>query len=247
MTEKKCVFITRPAEDAGNLSRTFEQRGYETFCEPMLSLRTAPASTMLLEQINVRKTQALIITSRHAMAALQAYSFLHDLQLFAIGDADTYSAMKRNFGRMVVVRDVQALFRSIMTDCSPEGGPLIYIRGSFVTHDLSRMFKRQGFTVEEIVAYDMRALEKFSTRLTTRLEKGELHIATFLSARTAEVFVGLAEAAGFEGKLAAMKAAVFSGNIAKACKPEKWKAIGICEQPNIPSLLAEVDKLAAAD
>jgi uroporphyrinogen-III synthase len=244
---KPCVLITRAAEDAGKFSRMLEQRGYETFAEPMLTLHPAPGGIMLIEQINVRRTQGIIITSRHGLQALTPHSYLHHIPVFAIGDADTYDAMQRGFAQITIVRDVQALFRAVMTECARDGGALLYVRGKFITHDLSKLFKRQGFNLEELVVYDMRAVEKFSDRLKNRLTKGEIHTATFLSVRTAETFMQIAEAAGLADTLKNINAAVFSDNIAKAAKPEKWRRVAVCAEPNLPSLFAEVDKLMAAD
>lgn len=242
------VLITRPEDGARILARMLDERGYDALTDPMLYLHPMPREAMLsMEQAITGKLQATLITSQHALSAVIVYPQLKSLPLFCVGSETAGIAKRHGFRQVMHVPDVHTLLKRILQECRPAEGALLYVRGKEVAYNLAAPLQRHGYAIEEAIVYHMREATAISDGVKTALQNGTLSFATFLSLRTAEVFIKLIQETPFAEALSHVHAVAFSQPIAEKLKALNWKSISVSLHPSLESLLVAVDKLKAED
>lgn len=238
------VLVTRPADDAAHFAALLEARGYAALCAPMLHVHPVPQTEEAVAQALEIRPQAIIVTSRYALAALRGVP--KTLPLLAVGEQTAVQARRLGFTDTMHAPTASVLVDAIAARCQPMHGPLLYVRGRDVAFPLAAALSQHGFTVEEVTVYAMEPTEEISVKLTQALAEHTLHCATFFSARTAGAFTALLRNSPHRSTLAPVDAVGLSEPVGGALAALPWRRIIVSAEPTLPALLAEVDKLAAA-
>jgi uroporphyrinogen-III synthase len=251
MAEHARALVTRPREDAAGISAALAARGFTAVLEPLLEIRFSPEAAALLPPL-LPETQALLFTSANGARAFAAASRRRDLPVFAVGDASAAAARAAGFGRVEsAAGDVRALATLVARQLDPAKGALLHAAASDVAGDLAGDLARSGFETRRLALYDAAPVRQLSDRTRQLIDRGEIGVALFFSPRSAASFVRLAGEAGLLPSLARIGAVGLSAPVAAAlggAAPGEapWRWIATAAAPNESSLLAALDRSAAA-
>ncbi|HKF62315.1 MAG TPA: uroporphyrinogen-III synthase [Dongiaceae bacterium] len=239
------ALITRPEEDARPLAEALASRGVVVVIEPLLAIRVLPEAAGDLAK-DLAGVQALLFTSANGARAFAELSPRREIGVLAVGDATATAARELGFGVVESAGgDVQALARLAKQRLKPAGGPLFHAAGSAVAGDLAGTLAAEGFELRRRMLYESTTATSLSPETVAALRRGRVDLVLLFSPRTAATFTELAKAAAIE--TAPLTALCLSPAVAKAVEDLPWRRVEVAEKPDLPSLLALVDRVAAAD
>src|SRR5262249_12111697 len=124
---------------------------------------------------------------------------------------------------------------------TPSGGPLSPAGGRAAAGDLAGLLTAEGFELRRRVLYESATATALSPETLAALERGRVDLVLLFSPRTAATFAGLAKEAGIDA--AALTALCLSPGGAAAGKGLSWRRVEVAEKPELPALLALVDRV----
>lgn len=231
------IWVTRPSEDAAELSARLVAQGHDVFIEPLLDIvhdGNAP--------VDLAGAQGLIATSRNGLRAFAKHADAiraFDLPLYAVGKGTAAEARRIGFVHVVegaaTARDLLAAITAVSTPCQ---GHLIHLSGEHVAFDLAKELERIGYTVLRPILYRSIQAERLSEPLLIRFRAGQIEGVILLSPRTAEVYARLI--ATHQLLCCARKLIHFclSSSVADELASLQLEHVAICRSPNIEEMLA---------
>ena len=238
------ALITRPEEDARPLAEALAARGVATVIEPLLAIRPLPEAASDLAK-DLAGVQALLFTSANGARAFAELSPRRDIGVLAVGDATASAARGLGFAAVESAGgDVQGLAQLVKQRLKPAGGPLLHAAGSAVAGDLAEILAADGFDLRRRMLYESATATALSPETIAALKQGRIDLVLLFSPRTAVTFAELARAAAVGAS--ELTALCLSPAVATAVSGLAWKKVEVAEKPDLPSLLALVDKRLAA-
>ncbi len=232
------ALVTRPREEAENLSAVLATRGIKPLVEPLIEIHCR-----MPEPFDLNGIQAILCTSAIGVRALARAKGERRVPLLAVGDATAARARAEGFGSVESAGgDVGDLARLAGARLRPQNGPLLYAAGNAVAGDLAGLLRAQGFTVERRVLYEARAAAALSPAAIDSLRASAIAFALFFSPRTAAIFARLADVAGVGECCAKVTAVSISRAADAALAGLPWHGRRIAERPNQPALLDALDQ-----
>jgi uroporphyrinogen-III synthase len=234
------VIVTRPKEEADQLSQALERMGCDAINAPMLEIRwKQPAPAIKSDGV-----QAWLVTSANGarcLAAALGPARGRELPVFAVGEASAEAARGVGFKRVEAAGgDVTLLVELVAGRCDPAKGRLIHAAGSVVAGDLQGTLSGLGFSVERIVLYDARPVDTLPPETATALREGRCAAVLFFSPRTAERFVTLIHLAGLGATTSQVAAMCLSDAVAHEARTLRWRRVVIAAQPKQSALIASL-------
>jgi uroporphyrinogen-III synthase len=237
------ALITRPEEDARPLADALADRGIATLIEPLLAIRPLPEAAADLEK-DLAGVQALLFTSANGARAFAELSPRRDIGVLAVGDATASAARALGFTAVESAGgDVQSLARLAKQRLKPAAGPLFHAAGSAVAGDLAGVLAAEGFELRRRVLYESATATALSPETLAALKQGRVDLVLLFSPRTAATFAELAR--DIDGSLPI--ALCLSPVVAVAVKALSWRRVEVADKPDLPSLLALVDRVKGAE
>jgi uroporphyrinogen-III synthase len=232
------LLLTRPEPDAAETAARLRAVGHAVMVQPMLSITLAPPPDHLPEPV------ALIATSRNGVRALAAWptaAAWRRLPLFVTGAAS--AALARAVGFSDVRpggADASALADRIAADLAGASGPLLYAAGRDRSGSLEESLKAAGFDLSVIEAYRAEPAARLDPAVAEALRSGRIDGVLVFSARTAEVFAGLLEAAGLAGAMRRVTLYAISAGAAEPLRRLPGADIRVAAAPGFAHLAALV-------
>lgn len=237
MTAAPIVLITRPQPDADAFAQAVELLGAQPVVAPLLVVRAQPMAVL-----PDARWQAVLLTSRHAAPALQVLGIDTEIPVFTVGDATREAVRLVAGGRETVDSraTARALLQGVRTDCYPEGGPILYLRGREISTDIAGILREEGFSVEERVTY---AAETTGIPQALRdvLAQEQKVLAPFFSARTAEVFRDIIRQLDKKEALRQWQALCISPAVAEALDSLPFASVTVARSPDQAGILRLVE------
>ena len=228
------LLITRPHEDAALVAALLQARGFETFMEPLLTIRYGPG-----EPADLTGAQGVLITSANGARALARVTTRRDVALLTVGAASAHAAMDLGFKQVADGGgDVDALAALAQSRFDPQCGPLVHVAGTVIAGDLSGRLEAAGFTVHRQVLYDAQPATALSPELCKTLAAGEIDGVLLYSPRTASLLVSLLAAAGLTEAIKRMTAFCLAQAVANALAPLAGMRVLVASTPDQEALLA---------
>ena len=190
------ILITRPQGEEQSLTDLLHEHGSRVIHEPLTSIFLYHTERQVISKALENEPNAFIITSKHGAQALALLSDLRDVMLICVGDATARYAMSLGFTRVSAAGGNAKKLCQYITDGYDEDSRFIYISGKDISTDLVETLCAFGMQVERVVAYEALPSPQLSDTLIEQLRREQLDAVTFLSMRTAEVFIQLLEKAG---------------------------------------------------
>jgi uroporphyrinogen-III synthase len=229
------VLITRPREQALELTHRLAVRGDTALIEPLLSIERVPGVTPQLEGI-----QALVMTSANAAPALSAAAMR--LPLFAVGDATARAARRAGSKEVVSAAGSAAdLARLIAQRCPPGRGAILHLSGEDIRPGLAEELAAAGFALRRQVVYRAVPARALSPAAVAALSRSQVEAVLLFSPRTARTFVHLVARHGLQAHLAVTAAICLSAAVAHSCRKQVWRAIYLAARPDLGALLEALE------
>jgi len=228
--------ITRPLPQAKKTAAKLEKMGIKTLIEPCIRIEP----TQLNKRLRVKKS-IVIVTSRNGARAFAGNCDDKSSRIITVGSRAADFLKQEGFaGVLHSARNAKALLDYIKSNFAPGADKFLYIRGRHAAADLKSSLK--GYLVRDLFLYESVAATGFSANLAGLAADGEITGLLLYSARTAEVFMELAEKAGISKFLDKMVIFCLSPSLAEVCRAIPHKEILAAARPNEDSLLELVKK-----
>lgn len=221
------IWLTRPQEDSEALATELAARGIPSIIAPVLSISPRTGTDL------GDKPDGIILTSRHALAALP--KDWRTLPVYAVGSSTAKAAHEAgctdvsNGGG-----DALALAAYIVEQEKP-GQTLVYLRGEEVRVDLETLLAVKKITVRSVIVYEAKAAS-LTPRIVKAIKQGKISGVAFFSARSADVATELMEEAGLAAKAKEMEAFCLSLAVADAAG-SGWGTLKVAEKPTGESMI----------
>jgi uroporphyrinogen-III synthase len=234
------ALVTRPAEDAAEITKALEARGISVLAEPLLTIKAKEGVA-----IDTAGVQALLFTSANGARAFASSSPVRDLPAFAVGDATAETLRTRGFAKVESAKgDVEELEKLVRRRLDPTRGKLLHAAGSAVAGDLAGRLAQAGFTVDRVPLYDAEPAERLSDIARAEIAAGRIDWVVVFSPRTAAGFASVIERAGLEDAARKMTLVALSDAVAKAAKLA-FRHVAVAADPTQAALLRTIDELMA--
>lgn len=220
------VLITRTEPGASRLAGQLQSQGYETIKSPLLEIRQRP-----LPPVNTEGMQALLITSRHALAASDAYKHL---PLLVVGSATAEAAKAQGFNVMLCAPDATQLTTEISSELNPSAGTVLYLSGNCISMDFPHTLP--DFTFQHEVVYDAMPLP-LSEEACAALKQETITDILLMSAHTARNFCADLQRLSLTDRLTNIRLHCLSPTIAKQVDTLPCKAVLTAADPTEAELL----------
>ena len=124
------ALVTRPRDDAAEISEALSTRGFEVVTAPMLIIESTGAVP------DLDGAQAVMFTSANGARAFATATPERDIPVFTVGDATAKCALSLGFGRVESAgADSLALVRLVGATLDPAAGAVVHGCGEAVVGD----------------------------------------------------------------------------------------------------------------
>lgn len=232
------ILITRPERQARIYADELESRGFLPLIEPALLIE--PTGKIWPE---LGEFQVILITSVNGLLALAQATDRRDFPLYVVGP-NTFNAAKEHGFEQVLTGSgtAKALAALVVDSCSPQDGPILYVRGEDVAFDMKAALRDAGFSVDEYVSYKAVPITALSARCKTALKSKEIEAITFFSVRSAEAFIQCVEAARLKPFLKGIKALCISQSVLEYVRSKSGAKTYVAETPDRDGITALIHK-----
>jgi uroporphyrinogen-III synthase len=229
------LLVTRPEPDAARTAARLRATGHDVIVHPLLTVEFNAAPSGL------PVPGAIIITSQNAVRAIAGWpqaSEWRQAPVFAAGAATAAAVAALGFTDVRGgASDAASLAELLLTELSPDAGPLIYPAARDRVGALAGGLMAKAYDVRTIEAYRAEAVQALDNHVRQALVDGLVEGILLFSARTARAFLDLASREGLAAALAKPDYFVLSDHIA-GLLDHSGASIHVAERPNEDSLLA---------
>jgi uroporphyrinogen-III synthase len=243
----KTILITRPKGDEYGLAEMLQVRNYRAIHEPLMDILLRHNERYALHRALMDDPDAILVTSRHAVQALSILTEIRDLFLICVGEATAKAAFSAGFTRVSTAGGNAKLMIEQVLASYDEDSRFIYASGEDVRTDLAAELGAAGMRVERIVVYETIAAQQLSDTLVEQLKRGQVDGVTFLSQRTAEIFMKLIDRHGISNCIEGLRAFCMSETVADSLALRPWMAIHVAHEPTLASLTNSIDNVFLAN
>ena len=144
------ILVTRPRPQGEETAEKLRVMGYDPILAPML--RVEPITPPELPDFAA--IQAALITSRNGVERLAALTSLRDFVIMTVGDRTADAAKAAGFQTVRSASgDGSALLKDVRETLTPDGGPILHIRGQHTAIEFNTL-SAEGYNFQEIIAYE---------------------------------------------------------------------------------------------
>ena len=185
--------------------------------------------------------QAIIFTSRHAVAALAdelRHVALRSLPVYAVGRNTARAARQAGFEQVTSgPGNGEGLLTLMTTDLRQDAGKILWPRASIISFDIASHLNKLGFSVQQIPVYTMAATASCPADLSARLATCSSAAVVAMSARSMALFSQMLENPEFLGQRKIITVIAGSTLIATAAG-SGWADIIVAKAPRRSRILA---------
>jgi uroporphyrinogen-III synthase len=227
------ILVTRPIEDAREISQKLEARGHSVIAAPLLKIVFFDGQEVSLDGV-----QAILATSAHGVRAIAKRTQRRDVPLFAVGPQTEAEGRRVGFTHIKNANgDGAALAQACRQWAKPQDGALLHAAGAQAPKLLASALETAGFTVRREVLYEAQAATHLPQDAANALKSGALDAVMHFSARSAAIFAALVEKKNLAGACENLAALCISDAAAKALTGLRFGDLRVARAPNQDALL----------
>ena len=194
--------------------------------------------------------QAIIFTSRHAVAAIAGIdgtasidkmamlAALRSLPVYAVGRRTALTARQAGFDHVTIgPGDGNALVSLVVANLNPNAGEILWPSASIISFDIASRLAYFGYSVRQIPVYAMVAKRHISSDLPSRLAACSSAAVVAMSARSMKLFSQMLDTSQFAGFRKRITVIASSKAIAAAAG-SGWADIIVAKAPRRSRVLA---------
>jgi len=237
----KTILITRGVSDGEELREQLQELGNRVIHEPLTEIFLNHTVRQELQQAVQEDPNAIILTSRYGARSLAALTEIRDLALLCVGDATAEAARSVGFTRVSVAGGTAEDLLAYILDAYDSDAKLIYGSALHIRTDLETELAAYGMQLQHIVLYEATASETLSDTLIEQLKREQIDAVTFLSQRSADIFLKLLADTDVADATDNLEAYCLSEAVAMPLQESQWKSIIIAPEPTLASLISTID------
>jgi uroporphyrinogen-III synthase len=181
------IIIIRPEPDASR-----DVAWLKRYQVPAIAVPVMKAATRPFELSNIGVLQAVIFTSRHAVAAIvnsPDIGALRALPTYAVGSSTAAAARQAGFAEVITGHGGgSGLVPLLVGDLHPHAGALLWPSATTISFDMAVNLKTFGFAVQRLPVYAMPAQTDIGSQLPDRLLAHSSAAVVAMSARSINLF-----------------------------------------------------------
>jgi uroporphyrinogen-III synthase len=194
--------------------------------------------------------QAIILTSRHAVAAIAGIdaiasigkmgtlATLRSSPVYAVGRRTALAARQAGFDHVITgPGDGNALVPLMVANLNPNAGGILWPSANIISFDIANRLTDFGFSVQQIPVYEMVATSHISSNLQFRLATCSSAAVVAMSARSIKLFSQMLNISQFAGHRERITVIASSKAIATAAG-SGWADIIVAKAPRRSRVLA---------
>lgn len=227
------ILVTRPQEDAREISQTLEAMGHSVIAAPLLRIEFYDGPEVALDGV-----QAILATSANGVRAIAGRTPRRDVPLFAVGPQTETEARVAGFTHIKNAHgDGAALARATAEWVKPQNGALLHAAGAEAPKLLVAELEKSGFTVRREVLYEAKATQRLPAAAAEVLRNDALDAVMHFSARSAKTFTDCVVREELTASCERLIALCISEAAAAALSPLHFRETRIAKGPNQQALL----------
>jgi uroporphyrinogen-III synthase len=181
------IIIIRPEPDASR-----DVAWLKRYQVPAIAVPVMQATKRPFDVPDIGAFQAVIFTSRHAVAAIAdspAIGALRALPAYAVGRSTAFAARQAGFAEVVTGHGGgSGLVPLLVADLRPHAGALLWPSATTISFDIAASLVDFGFAVQRLPVYAMPAQTDIGRQLPDRLPTHSSAAVVAMSARSIDLF-----------------------------------------------------------
>ncbi len=229
------LLVTRPEPDAAAMAEELRALGHEPVIQPLLEFRTLD-----FDLAPLKTAGALIFTSRNGLRALQGRIEPADIAacpVFCVGGETERSLRQAGFQAIVAVAETAEQLAVRIAGLAAKGQSLVHVTGEHQAFDLAGALTRDGFSVNTLHVYEMKAASAFGASAAAAFEAGTIDGVVLMSPRTAEIFVSLCTRHGLWDRARSLDYFCLAKSVSNRLKPLEAAHVHVAQKPDRAALL----------
>ena len=235
------IWITRPEDNSHDFATLLADRACRVIADPVLMIEPydiPPLSTYGFD--------ALIFTSQVAVRCFAKICRDRKIVAYAVGAKTAESLVKEGFEQIIsangAVTDLASL---LQVHYGPHRARFLYVTGEHISGELKETLEDKGYFVERMILYSTKPNKVLMPETLNALNNNDIHIVTFLSARSLWAFRKILENYGMISLCQNMIAVTISAEVLKSRYSDElpWKDVVIAKEPHLKSVVQTIDQL----
>ena len=233
------IIVIRPEPDAS--------RDVEWLCRykvPAMAVPVMRAEQQTFDLPNTSPLQAIVFTSRHAVAAITGIgematlSEMQSLPVYAVGRRTALAARQAGFDCVMAgPGDGNALVPLMVANLNPNAGDILWPSARIISFDIASRLAGFGYSVRRIPVYAMVATRYISSDLSAQLAARSSAAVVSMSVRSMDLFSQMLNTNQFAGYRKSITVIASSRAIAAAAG-SGWAGIIVAKAPRRSRVLA---------
>jgi uroporphyrinogen-III synthase len=179
------ILLTRPLEDCHEMILKFQLLGHEVSHLPLINIEG-----LKYEPLNYSEFGGIIFTSANAVKFLDIKNIDKKKACFCVGSATEKKARSSGFQNVFAADgNVDNLKELILQNFNSSEGKLLYISGEVISSNLDHDLILNGYTIERIINYKAKSIEKYDEDFIERLKLKMPEITYIYSQNSATNFL----------------------------------------------------------
>lgn len=229
------VLLIRPPGDALPIATLLKSKGIALSHYPLFKPHFFPIPPL-------GNPQALIITSKNSIRALEGYEDLKKIPLYAIGDKTAELAKEKGFVNVFNAAGTsQDLIKLIVKTGQKDKRILWHLSGEEVKGNIIEALTLAGFEARRQIVYRIEDVMDLPSSLYAELTNNSISHIIFCSPRTTAAFITLLKKNKLEKSACKMISLCLSQDVGEQALDLKWKKVWISPKPNLNDLLGYFD------
>jgi len=219
------ILLTKAKNNLEILENNFVKNGHTIFCLPVLNALEVKSVVL-----DFSDYQNVIFTSSHSIQFLKNKKNIDHLKCYCVGQATSKAA--KNFGFKNIVScggNYTSLKNTFVNLENQKSVKTIYIRGEFISNDLVKEFKQEGYLVNEIINYTTELNHSFEDEIKKILLNQSIDIIFLYSKRASDFLLKIILNHQLASACEKIKLRTLSENVFFPLKKIKWQNIKIFE------------------
>jgi uroporphyrinogen-III synthase len=182
--------------------------------------------------------QALLITSKNALRAIQQNEALKEVPLYAVGDQTAQLAKSMGYIHVQSASGTaKDLINLVIQRASRDKGTLWHLSGDIIKENIAEVLRKEGFLAKRQIVYRINEVETMPPALLHDLQMKAFSYVLFFSSRTTDIFIKLLKKNGLEAAAVEMTSLCLSEDVLKKVRVIDWKKMWVSPEPTVTAMI----------
>jgi len=179
-------------------------------------------------KIDYSKFTYLVLTSSNALRFLNFSKELLNLQCYCVGSQTAELAKLKGFKSVISAGGNYSSLKNIFFNTvEDKTNRVLYLRGEYVSHELEKEFKKEGYNIFSLINYTSSVNMNFSKQIIPIINNDEPKTIFLYSKRSSDAFAKVILTNNLSSKCKLICLRVISENALNPLKKIKWQNIRV--------------------